>query len=353
MKKKLNLIIIFVFAIMTLAACSESKPVDTSGEPKIYPIENNNTYYSDTLTVWGEHLGAAQDSSYVVINDTLRIKSANCIKWTESKIMLLVPQLPYNSTLYVVIDGKKNYIDATTYYMQLNVEPLPGFEQVLIAHGTYKMGGNFGFADELPIHDVTLTHDLMVASCETSQRIYGLVMNNNPSLFKDNMLPVHNIIWLDAVKFCNAISELYSLKPAYTISGANVSWDMEANGWRLPTEAEWEYISQVDTAQGFNLDDYAWHSVNSGLQPHFSAQKLPNIHGLYDVLGNVSEWCWDYYQANYYSISPLVNPKGPQNGIERVMRGGSCDDGKAFVRVQKRKASANKYAGIRLVRNAE
>jgi len=189
---------------------------------------------------------------------------------------------------------------------------------------------------------------------EVNQRIYNLVISEeeNPSLIKSNELPVYNISWIEAVKFCNEISKLLSLQPAYEITQDNyVLWDTTANGWRLPTEAEWEFFAQIDT-NNFDLKENAWFSTNSGLRPQECAILKPNIAGLYDCLGNVNEWCWDLYDANYYSVSPLVNPKGAKTGTNRVMRGGCCNDGKAFVRIQKRSTTEPMpFVGMRLVRN--
>ncbi len=340
--------------IILLVACSESKPVDTTGITQIYPLENPNTYYSDTLTIYGQFLGKADTTSYLVFNDTLKISSLDCLHWTESKISVIVPKLPKSSTLYVVVNEAKINITKETYYIELNVEPLPEIQTVIVKSGTFEMGGTFGFQDELPVHNVTISKDLLVMATEVNQRIYNLVISeeDNPSLIKSNELPVYNISWIDAVKFCNEISKLLSLQPPYEITQDNyVLWDTTANGWRLPTEAEWEFFAQIDT-NNFDLKENAWFATNSGLRPQECARLKPNIAGLYDCLGNVNEWCWDLYDANYYSVSPLVNPKGAKTGTNRVMRGGCCNDGKAFVRIQKRSTTEPMpFVGMRLVRN--
>ncbi len=342
---------LLVFLSLFFFSCSESKPIDISGITKIYPIENKNTYYDDTLTIYGEFLGSPQDSSYVIFNDTLKILSSDCLGWTESKISIKVPQLPTNSTCYVVIKGEKINISAETYYFNVLVQPLPPFSKSTVESGSFLMGGNFGFSDELPTHKVSITNKLEVSSTEINQRIYRLAMDENPSEVLLDELPVYNISWIEAIKFCNKISEIYSLQAAYKIMQNNyVSWDTTANGWRLPTEAEWEYISQIDT-NNFNLNEYAWYSYNSGLHPQPCGKLKSTRNNIYDLLGNVSEWCWDYYDENYYKYSPEINPKGPIDGKERVARGGSCYDGKAFVRIQKRKnPSAINFIGVRLVR---
>lgn len=342
----------FIYSIFILfISCSESLPIDTTGETKIYNIDNNNTFYSDTILIYGEYLGQPDSSNYVVFNDTLKILSFDCIQWTESKISIRIPKLSGEATLYVVINNKKIEVAPKTYYINLNISPLPPFKIVKIDAGSFNMGSNFGFLDELPIHNVNINHSFLVSTTEISQRIYSLTMDTNTALVIDDDLPIYNISWLEAIKFCNRISEFYNLKPAYIITQDNyVAWDTLANGWRLPTEAEWEFCAQMDPTA--NINEYAWYSSNSGLTPKPCGLLKPNNNGLYDCIGNVAEWCWDYYDANYYNISPTINPKGSLTGTTRVNRGSCCIDGKANIRVQKRNSqSTNTFIGIRLVRN--
>jgi len=338
--------------------CSNSEPIKIGGEPQIYQLENPNTFYTDTLSIYGENLGRMQNSSYLVINETLQISSFNCLKWTNSKIDFIVPKLPKNSTFYVVVNAQKVMVNKTNYYQNINVLPTPSFATVLINSGVFEMGSEeFGIPDESPVHTVQITKSIYVLECEVTQRLYSVIMDENPSEIKGNDLPVYNVSWLDAIKFCNKLSDENDLKQVYTITGNDlyVSFDTLANGWRLPTEAEWEYFSQIHIGNDFSneaLGKFAWFSNNSVLQPHTVGKLQANSFGLYDILGNVWEWCWDYYNADYYSISPLVNPIGPQNGTVRVRRGGSCDNGKLLVRTHCRFTSAtNPKTGFRIVRN--
>lgn len=342
----------FVFVIcILLFSCKESTPINTKDETILYPLENNKTYYNDTITIYGECLGKPDSSNYVVFNDTLKILSFDCIVWTESKISIQIPKLSGETTLYVVINNNKIEINPQTYYIYLDIAPLPPFDIAKVNAGNFLMGSNFGFSDELPIHKVYISHDLFVSTTEINQRIYKLTMDTNNSIIIDDNLPAYNISWLDAIKFCNKISELYSLTPSYVITQDDyVAWDTTANGWRLPTEAEWEYIAQTDT--NVNLSEFAWYSTNSGLKPQPCGKLKSNKNGLYDCLGNVAEWCWDYYDENYYSISPEINPKGSINKTTRIARGACCTDGKTFVRIHKRNNQNNgTFIGIRIVRN--
>ena len=356
MNKKFYSLILLLAAFFNFS-CSESGPIKIGGKPKIYQLENSNTFYTDTLSIYGENLGMMQDSSYLVINDTLQISSYDCLKWTNSRIDFVVPKLPLQSNFYVVVNGQKITFDKDNFYQNLNVLPYPVFATVLINSGSFEMGSEkFGIADEMPVHTVQLTRNFWVSTCQITQKLYTIIMNENPSEIKGNDLPVYNISWLDAINFCNKLSAEDGLNQVYTIlSNDYVSFDTAANGWRLPTEAEWEYFAKVNIDNDFGNDDlskFAWFANNSGLRPHAVGKLQPNLFGLYDVLGNVWEWCWDYYRSDYYSISPMVNPLGPQNGTARVKRGGSCDDGKILVRTQCRTTSnPNPKIGFRIVRN--
>ena len=132
------------------------------------------------------------------------------------------------------------------------------------------------------------------------------------------------------MKFCNKKSLSEGLTPCYTINGTNVTCNFNSNGYRLPTEAEWEYAAKggqnsrgYKYSGGNNIGEVAWYISNSGGKTHPVGQKNPNELGLYDMSGNVWEWCNDLYGSVYYKNSPSNNPKGPSSGRGRVLRGGS------------------------------
>ena len=164
---------------------------------------------------------------------------------------------------------------------------------------------------------------------EVTQGQYQAVMGNNPSQFKgSDDLPVENVSWLDAVNFCNKLSEREKLTPFYRIDGTEVTV-VGGNGYRLPTEAEWEYACRAKSATLYpfgddasKLDEYAWSEHNSESKTHPVGQKLPNAWGLYDMLGNVWEWCADGYLEKYYASSPPADPPGAVRASHRVIRGG-------------------------------
>lgn len=214
-------------------------------------------------------------------------------------------------------------------YRKFTVGPL--VDMLLVQGGTFTMGDTWGdgYSDEKPTHQVTLS-SFYISKYEITQAQYLAVMGTNPSSFSGDNKPVERVSWYDAVTFCNKLSQQEGLTPAYTINGTNVNWDTTANGYRLPTEAEWEYAARGGSqSQGYkysgsdNPDDVAWYSNNSGSQTHDVGTKQTNELGIYDMSGNVWEGCWDWYNASYYSISPGNNPKGPASGTRRVLRGGS------------------------------
>jgi formylglycine-generating enzyme required for sulfatase activity len=185
------------------------------------------------------------------------------------------------------------------------------------------------FDNEQPQHAVTISRRFYLGIHEVTQGQYLTVTGRNPSRNKgsDN-LPVDNVSWFDASEFCNKLSARENRPLHYRINGENVSI-AGGTGYRLPTEAEWEYASRAGSAAIYpfgngpsELSRYAWYDKNSGAKTHPIGQKLPNAWGLYDMLGNVWEWCGDGYDAKYYASSPSVDPPGAAGASSRAFRGG-------------------------------
>ena len=205
------------------------------------------------------------------------------------------------------------------------------------------------FDDEQPQHPVKITRPFFLGTHPVTQGQYQAIMGSNPSLFKgsDN-LPVETVSWLDAVNFCNKMSEKDKRTPFYRINGTDVA-DVGGNGYRLPSEAEWEYACRAGMAGLFPWGDdigkqgeHAWFSDNSDSKTHPVGQKRPNAWDLYDMLGNVWEWCADWYDEKYYASSPAVavDPPGPFKASARVFRGGSWGGYARYCRP----AYRNRYA---------
>lgn len=195
-------------------------------------------------------------------------------------------------------------------------DPIKPIEFVLVKGGCFQMGDAFGDgkADEKPVHPVCVD-DYYLGKYEITQDQWQSVMGNNPSFFKScgEKCPVEQVNWNDIQEFIKKLNA--KTKKAY----------------RLPTEAEWEYAARsggkkekyAGTNSDAELGKYAWYSANSGGSAHPAGQKQPNSLGLYDMTGNVWEWCQDWYGETYYNQSPRRNPSGPPSGTRRVLRGGA------------------------------
>ncbi len=201
-----------------------------------------------------------------------------------------------------------------------------GIEMVLIPSGEFSMGSEAGEADERPVHPVKVDSFYM-DKYEVTQKAYEALMGKNTSKFKDPNQPVEQLGWLAAVQYCNMRSLREDLEPCYQFEP--LQCDFQATGYRLPTEAEWEYACRAGSTTPYyygidpaKLSRYAWFKENSNKTTQAVGQKIPNAWGLHDMLGNVWEWCNDIYREDYYAQSQSVNPRGPLEGDMRVLRGG-------------------------------
>ena len=203
---------------------------------------------------------------------------------------------------------------------------------------------------EKPRHEVTINSDMIVMKYPVTQKVYKGVMGCNPSRFKSLDRPVECVSWYDAVMFANALSALFGLSAAYEINGDSVVCDWSSNGWRLPTEAEWEYLARGGEehlyAGSDDIDSVAWYRGNSGNGTHPVGQKQANGFGLYDMSGNVFEWCWDWYGG--YSSGSVTDPRGPSSGSVRLRRGGSWSSVAGNARASYRLSGDPSYRNDRL-----
>jgi uncharacterized repeat protein (TIGR02543 family) len=237
-------------------------------------------------------------------------------------------------------------------------------EMVYVPGGSFQMGTTSGGeSNERPVHTVTLSGFYM-GKYEVTQAQYQAVIGSLPSSLtstsntygKGDNYPVYYVSWYDALVFCNRLSITEGLTPAYLISGStdpsawgtvptssNSTWDAVtivggSTGYRLPTEAQWEYAAKGGngspgnyTYSGSNtIGDVAWYNGNSGSRTHEVGTKTPNGLGLYDMSGNVHEWYWDWYGS--YSSAAQTDPTGPSSGSQRMVRGGSWADAGIYVR---------------------
>ena len=235
--------------------------------------------------------------------------------------------------------------------MAQNATAQPKLNFVLIKGGSFLMGSPSTeperSADEWQ-HKVTVG-DFYMAKTEVSQLEYRTVMGTNPSETPGDNLPVTNVSWYDAVRFCNELSKKEGFEPCYEISGSTVIWNKNASGYRLPTEAEWEYAARANTSTPFSFGSYVkdkdancynaygynndasgrW--VNGYLQHTVEIQSYgENPFGLYNMHGNVCEWVWDWYGE--YDLSASSAPAGKPEGNYKVIRGGGWNDMPKHIR---------------------
>jgi formylglycine-generating enzyme required for sulfatase activity len=254
----------------------------------------------------------------------LPVRSAKGVEVTTSRVDEKVPEkVPMASTLTKLKD------------------PYTGMEFVFVKGGCYKMGDTFGDGedDEKPVHEVCVD-DFYLGKFEVTQSQWQAVMGNNPSVFKNcgaegwegvapatdknggGNCPVEKVSWNDVREFISRLNQ------------------RSGKRFRLPTEAEWEYAARsggkrekwAGTSSQGELGLYAWYEGNSSSRTHPVGGKRPNGLGLYDMSGNVWEWCADWYDRNYYRNSPKDNPMGPGDAEYRVLRGGSWVDKPRYVR---------------------
>ena len=310
----------------------------------------------------------ALNNGIVVVNgSTIKILKTSTIKASAFKGS--TNKSGVKSALYTFVTPEK--------YIEINGELL--FSQMIkVEGGFFSMGSNDEYRgkDELPIHIVKI-EDFYISKYEVTQGEYKVIMKKTPSYGDYGIgsnYPVNNVNWYNAVEYCNALSKKEGLTPCYTIDKNSndsnnksiyddLKWlvvcDFSANGYRLPTEAEWEYASKGGAKSnnyiysGSNdIDKVAWNDNNSEGSCHSVGTKASNELGLYDMSGNVWEWCWDWYDE--YSSEAVSDPQGVSSQSSRVKRGGYWDNHRNYCRMANRSKStpSNQSNGIgfRLVR---
>lgn len=330
--------------------------------------------------------------------------SVSTLQWSNA-----LPGLAYRVQLSLDLRSTQTWATymvchATGTHLSVNmINPDPALFTAPVPAGTFQMGDALGdgFANEQPVHAVTvgaLLVDRFEVSWSSWWQVYSWALLHGYDFdgmggAADPAAPVMAVSWYDCVKWCNARSEQANLTPVYCLTPAqtsvyrqgwtNLSSDCvkwSADGYRLPTEAEWERLARggaaghrypwtnVETISHFQAN--YWSRTNEvydtgptrGLHPDFAADAAPvgsfspNDYGLYDAAGNMWEWCWDWFSHTYYSGSPADNPRGPAGGAERVARGGSLYAYGFYTRCSYRNfwSPTNRFSdfGFRCVRNA-
>ena len=231
-----------------------------------------------------------------------------------------------------------------------------GMEMVKIPSGSFTMKLETQ-------HRVTLTKDFYLMKYEVTQGEYEALMGKNPSRFSrcGSTCPVEKVSWYEAVAYANALSDKEGLTRCYGGSDDNIRWNKSCNGYRLPTEAEWEYAARAGKSATYvgrsGVSQYAWYHNNSGDKTHGVGRKYANAWGLHDMIGNVWEWVWNW--KGDYSGS-ATDPTGPSSGYSRVSRGGSMNtmsagpgSVSAALRTYNSPGTREFYIGFRLARTAQ
>lgn len=238
------------------------------------------------------------------------------------------------------------------------------------------MGSEAGDPDESPVHEVFLNSFWIGTYPITFQEndLYCQLMNKNlppDENWGRGKRPVIHITWNDAVAYCNWLSEKHGYQPCFSGNGKAIQCDFTQNGYRLPTEAEWEYAARggnsgedILYSGGNQLMEFGWFQDNAGDQTHPVGSKQPNSLGIYDLSGNVWEWCYDKYLETYYQDSPGENPTGPNagkenkylGGWERSRRGGAYNEEAVSCRITNRSFDGQAYeaqaSSFRLARSS-
>ena len=330
-------------------SCSDNT-TESNIPPHIETIEPAKASPGDIITIYGTNLGYNPVEGKILIND-LVINPNQTEKWNNSFIRLQLPLTAKSGGIQIILGTDSSN---TIFY---EIEEKPAIEFIHVNAGTFMMGSEKGFGPEQPVHKVTISKAFQISRHEITQKIWQLVMHTNPSNVKSDNLPVMNVDWKEAISFCNELSKLYGYDTVYVLSNEEYTYDTSATGFRLPTEAEWEYACRAGSQGDFpgtgNIDDMGWYNGNSAYNPHPVGTKNPNDWGIYDMNGNAWEWCWDWYSPEYYQTSPDTDPLGPATGLRHVLRGGSCSDGASFARSANRTYPANDFSncGFRIVIN--
>ena len=238
-----------------------------------------------------------------------------------------------------------------------------GFEFVWVPSGSFIMGSALEEEErdeEERQHPVRISNSFYMSETEVTQELYEKVMEENPSSVSDSKLPVNQLTWYDALRFANRLSLKEGLETCYIINGEKASWPKgpECLGYRLPTEAEWEYAARANApglySGGNDIDTVSWYESNSSSQVQPVGTKSPNQWGIYDMSGNVWEWVWDGYGA--YSTEEVIDPIGEELSSYRIRRGGSVGHLERYARnayrVRVNPTFRSYDIGFRIVRTA-
>jgi sulfatase modifying factor 1 len=298
------------------------------------PVPKEPKDSSRVSTKIEEPLSSTEKSeAQLTVPKEIEINKSNIWKWVAGLVIVagIISELSFaeeEKVSLLLLDKVKAESPGPNLNRITSLTLIQQKEMVFVEGGSFMMGSNLGKADEKPEHLVSL-ESFFIGKYEVTQELWESVIGNNPSEFKRSNHPVEQVSWFESVDFCNKLSEKEGLQKAYIINVSGVTCNFNSNGYRLPTEAEWEYAARGgNKSRGYkysgsnDVDLVAWYSKNSRSMTNAIGGKQKNELGIYDMSGNVWELCWDWYSDTYYTTQSQTNPKGPAIGYFRVFRGG-------------------------------
>jgi formylglycine-generating enzyme required for sulfatase activity len=305
---------------------------------RVQEVEKKDIPSDMKIDAWRKFEAAfTEKNPYTDEDDILRAEAKGRIEyWQAEKVRTEEAKVVEKRRQAEEAAAKKEAAKTGSSSGSTYTDPTTGMEFVFVKGGCYQMGDTFGdgYEFEKPVHEVCVG-DFYIGKYEVTQGQWRKVMGSNPSHFTgcgDNC-PVEHVSWDDSQNFLGKLSE------------------KGGKGYRLPSEAEWEYAARSGGkaekySGGNDLDSVAWYGSNSGSQTHPVGQKRPNGLGINDMSGNVWEWTGDWYGENYYGSSPRDNPRGASNGQYRALRGGSWYDAPQYARASYRIRGAPSGRGV-------
>lgn len=370
-----TLAILVLLLLILLLACSKKKTTEVVQQVAVPTFTLTSGVYTDPISVAIQCATEEVEIRYTTDGTTPTASS------TLYQNPLIINQTRFIRAIAFKEGWNKSEVGFARYVYNPSV-----IEMIDIPGGTFSMGRTLGGEyhasnnDELPVHQVSIS-SFKMSKYEIDQNDWVTIAGTRPSTYSvttTTAIPVQNVSWYGAIRYCNWRSLAENLTPCYSIKGTtnpdlwgtiptyfNADWDAvlcnwDANGYRLPTEAEWEFAARGATtspdylyAGSDSLQEVGWF-YDDASNPNPKGQKQANGLALHDMSGNVWEWCWDVYEQAYYSVSPVNNPRGPASGINRTLRGGSWKSDAVNCRVAERNFSVPYYksnaVGFRVVR---